>query len=963
MRSGLSYFWRCARRILPRLLVAAVGVWLAAPGAVDTAAAAKPGKGVPPPRLEARAWNDSLLPPSFSPADEPMALRGFPPDSLDDAKRPKLQATWAGTAPALDGRVGDWPVVRWHELRGGTTLLRGQWNGGSDAALDFALLWTAQGLVLGATLRDDTLVVGRENAPRVESVLLYLSSSSTLVQRYWAGSERAVRLCADGQLEAWTRWHNRRVALFDPQVLGTRGAARVQRDAGSGGKVAFELFVPWDLLFPALPHDEAALLVNVLVEDVDGGSEKLFAWVTRPGMVTVSKPGKVDTRKPGLVSAWARLQTGGGPAAGTWISSIGTRHWESGFPFEWSVWRFGATGETKPVVLAAGLHGERPLRVEVSSQPALVRYHGAPSVPAAWPRSRRLELDLGTPGAAPWRHDLVHLAPTRASLAAGLAEVSEPTKTAAKEPSRFPRPADIAVRLRKAEEMLARLGDWREVRAGERGILAARAAAWAGIENRLLESQVLRDLLLPAPDKAGQEQLLAALWPRRSSQGFPISVPFLRGQWSAPDGSLQPHAVYLSQAAAAGTPAPLLLVLHDLGENEMAPLEIPALLAAVEARGWIAVSPYARGDTGFELAGERDVLDVLQQCRSELPVDPTRLYVTGFGMGATGAWLLSLRHANLFAAAAIVSGYGDMDQPGIFQALAYQPEEIFFYETMNPARLVRPEVKTAFRVVHAEQDQRISVVHARVLAERLQEYGIAHEVVLPPTTLEGRALFESELGANLDFLAAHRRVTPGEVDATWQSGTGGPVASVFARGPFVVVRGTRSLPGAPVLAGPDSTHRREVTGPAADARTAQHFTEEWQSLFAGVPRVLDDTKVDAKLQATTNLVLVGDPRTNRVLAEVASKLPVHYQGDRFEVDGKSWSFNEAGIVFATAHPAVSGRTVVVLSGMPERLGGAGKSLLKLGADYVVVTDDHEILAIGHFRGFGGKSRPPTGDSR
>jgi hypothetical protein len=66
------------------------------------------------------------------------------------------------------------------------------------------------------------------------------------------------------------------------------------------------------------------------------------------------------------------------------------------------------------------------------------------------------------------------------------------------------------------------------------------------------------------------------------------------------------------------------------------------------------------------------------------------------------------------------------------------------------------------------------------------------------------------------------------------------------------------------------------------------------------------------------------------------------------VDGQSWSFSEAGILYATTNPAVPERTLVVLSGMAERLGGLRKSLLKLGADYAVVNDRQEILAVGHF---------------
>jgi pimeloyl-ACP methyl ester carboxylesterase len=342
------------------------------------------------------------------------------------------------------------------------------------------------------------------------------------------------------------------------------------------------------------------------------------------------------------------------------------------------------------------------------------------------------------------------------------------------------------------------------------------------------------------------------------------------------------------------------------------------------------------------------VLDVIAQVRRDLPVDGKRIYVTGYGMGGTGAWLLSLRHGALFAGAAVVSGYADMDQPGLFQLLAYHPEELFFYETMNPARLLRPGIETAYRVAHAEGDPLISVVHARVMAEKLQEYGLEHEVRIVATEQKGRALFVEALPANLDFLAARQRSAAGVSEPAWFAGSGGPVATVFPRGPFVVVAGTRPMQESPSLAGEDSTSLRAVTGVAADSRTAEQVAREWQVHFAGALRLLDDTRLDASLQETANLVVVGDPRTHRLLHSLQADLPVRYAGDRFEVDGQSWSFSEAGILYATANPTVPERTLVVLSGMAERLGGLRRSLLKLGADYAVVNDRQEILAVGHF---------------
>jgi hypothetical protein len=361
------------------------------------------------------------------------------------------------------------------------------------------------------------------------------------------------------------------------------------------------------------------------------------------------------------------------------------------------------------------------------------------------------------------------------------------------------------------------------------------------------------------------------------------------------------------------------------------------------------------------MAGERDVLDVLAQVRRDLPIDGTRLYVMGRGMGGTGAWLLTTRHGALFAAAAVVSAYADMDQQGLFQILGYRPEELFFFETLNPARLLRPGLETAFRVVHAEEDPRISVVHARIMADKLETYGLPHEVVLPATRQEGEELFREQLTQNLDFMSSRSRTSPGTSEPAWFQGTGGPVATVFPRGPFAVVYGTIPLEGAPSWAQADSTPDavgRAVTGVEADKRTAEEVVLEWDTHFHGKPPVLDDTRLDATLLQASNLVVVGDPRSHRLLQQVAAALPVRYDGDRFEVAGQSWSYSEAGILYATPNPVARENTLVVLSGMAERLGGMQKSLLKLGADYVVVNDRQEILAIGHFESGDAASEAP-----
>ncbi len=917
-------------------------------GAVIAAWSSAPTIGAAEPRVEVVPWSDALIPPPFAGTDDPRAEVPFPPDTLRAEMRPRLQATWADALPTLDGDLADWPVVRWRDARGAGTRVRGSWSGRGDAAMRFALLWTADGIVMGAEVEDDSLRVGgtAENA-RVESALLYVGSSSDAMTRYWRGAERAFRVWADGRLEGWTRQHNRRPVLFDPAAVGVRGAARVQSRSAQAGRIVVELFVPWDAIFPALPHAQAGLLANVLFEDVDGEAAKLFAW-------SVRNAGRSRAH------AWAHLEFGGGPRDGTWLVSVGSRHVEVDEPYEWSVLRWGGAAPVDAQLLVGSRDGEPDTHaVRLESAANLVRVHDLPQADAAvpWTYARQYEIQLGT-DAAVWRRLTVRAVPAASSFEATRADVERLT---ARDALAFPRPTDVVIRLQRIGPHVEELSDWYRKRHVPAGILVTRAALWAALERRIAEVQLLRDLLAGTADADWVREGLQARWPQRLANGHPKGSVVLRGRHSELDGSVQPYLVYVSSKVER-EPVPLVVALHAYTEDADVLFEETPLAREAEARGWIALAPQGRGNTGYVAAGELDVLETIEDVRAQLPVDGTRLYLTGYEMGGTGTWLLSLRHADLFAAAAVVSGFGDMDQPGMFETMGFHPEELFLFETRNPLRLVRPKLQTAYRIVHGERDAMVSVLHARVMADRLREFGVAHELVILPSEAHGRQLFAQTLRANLDALARHRRSAPGSVTPDWFGGVGGPIGTVFARGPFAVVYGTGALPAgaAPVL--PEARGDLALTGPDADARTAEQFALEWRTHFEGQPRVLRDVDVTDEIIATHNLVLIGDPRTNRFLAEARDRLPVRYDGDSFELGGHTFGFADAGIVYATASPGTPGKTWIVLSGMPERLGSFDKSLLKLGADFVVTNDEHEHVTVGHFRGLG-NIRPQLGNTR
>ena len=55
-------------------------------------------------------------------------------------------------------------------------------------------------------------------------------------------------------------------------------------------------------------------------------------------------------------------------------------------------------------------------------------------------------------------------------------------------------------------------------------------------------------------------------------------------------------------------------------------------------------------------------LELIEKMMLELPIDTTRIYITGLSMGGFGTWEFIARKPNLFAAAIPMAGYSDPNQ-------------------------------------------------------------------------------------------------------------------------------------------------------------------------------------------------------------------------------------------------------------------------------------------------------------
>jgi pimeloyl-ACP methyl ester carboxylesterase len=134
-------------------------------------------------------------------------------------------------------------------------------------------------------------------------------------------------------------------------------------------------------------------------------------------------------------------------------------------------------------------------------------------------------------------------------------------------------------------------------------------------------------------------------------------------------------------------------------------------------------------------------------------------------------------------------------------------------------------------------------------------------------------------------------------------GLQGPIDDAFMDS-FVMVRPT----GKPL---------HDKVGAWAD-KEMNHAIEHWRRQFRGDARVKNDDAITEADLAAHNLVLWGDPSSNKVLAKIADKLPLRWDAQAVHVGAKSFPAEHHVPVLIYPNPLNPKRYVVLNSGFTFR---------------------------------------------
>ena len=116
-------------------------------------------------------------------------------------------------------------------------------------------------------------------------------------------------------------------------------------------------------------------------------------------------------------------------------------------------------------------------------------------------------------------------------------------------------------------------------------------------------------------------------------------------------------------------------------------------------------------------------------------------------------------------------------------------------------------------------------------------------------------------------------------------------------------------------------------------------------------RVKDDRAVTKDDIANSSLILFGDPGSNRILAQVAGKLPIHWSRQEIALGGQKFTAADHVPVLIYPNPLNPQRYVVLNSGHTfheAELRGTNALLFPRLGDYAVLRLSGEPVVAGLF---------------
>jgi len=226
----------------------------------------------------------------------------------------------------------------------------------------------------------------------------------------------------------------------------------------------------------------------------------------------------------------------------------------------------------------------------------------------------------------------------------------------------------------------------------------------------------------------------------------------------------------------------------------------------------------------------------------------------------------------------------------------------------------------AAKVEAKYQDGQLEVETHNIEKYRLDVEALRQKSVHLKVLTNGAVSFEGPLGSQpwitVDLSSQTRSASTPQKTAS----TGGPLSDAFT-GPFLVVVGSKG----------------DAKGVGIIKQLAEQFVTSWKERYFVGCRIKKDEDVSAQDIQDYNLVLFGDPTSNRLLGRIAEKLPFHQTPSGLEGPSGTITGTNLSAQYIYPNPLNPGRYVLV-AGNPrckKCLADATQFTLKGWYDYVI----------------------------
>ena len=138
---------------------------------------------------------------------------------------------------------------------------------------------------------------------------------------------------------------------------------------------------------------------------------------------------------------------------------------------------------------------------------------------------------------------------------------------------------------------------------------------------------------------------------------------------------------------------------------------------------------------------------------------------------------------------------------------------------------------------------------------------------------------------------------------TKRHGLQGPIDDAFMSS-FVMVRPTGKAMNQKIEAWVASEQTRAV--------------EQWRAIFRGEARVKDDAEITSEDIARSNLILWGDPASNKIIAKIIDLLPIRWDAQSVKAGDQIFAANQHAPILIYPNPLNPKRYIVINSGFTFR---------------------------------------------